>query len=421
MNNDNLRTLSPGERLKIDRVAPCGSLWARQEKSTGRVQFYWRVNFEGRDLTPNIGYWDPVANPNSITPTAIGFSIRAAKRAAEDLALEHRRNEKEGGLPAVQRQEQEITAELQRLQINLSFHSMLEDYWQELERDKKASARDVKTSLMKHVVTAWPDLVKRPAHQITSTDITLILKKMVDKGITTHSVKMRAYLQRAFTRAMQLPHTPSAKNAGKDFGITANPVMPVKKETQYIRADKNPLSLAELRNYWFLLGQHSSHEAAMLRAHLLLGGPRIRQFAALLQEDVHEDHIVLWDGKGRSGPQARPHPLPITASIAKEFKVFGNNDHDYALCVTAGNSIAPTHLSNTAQKIVGSAIEDFQLKRVRSAVETQLASLGVNKEIRGRLQSHGVGGVQDNNYNAYEFMKEKTEALQKLEAHLQAS
>ena len=48
---------------------------------------------------------------------------------------------------------------------------------------------------------------------------------------------------------------------------------------------------------------------------------------------------------------------------------------------------------------------------MRSGVETLLASLGVSKEIRGRLQSHGISGVQDRHYNAYEYMKEKEDAL----------
>jgi hypothetical protein len=38
----------------------------------------------------------------------------------------------------------------------------------------------------------------------------------------------------------------------------------------------------------------------------------------------------------------------------------------------------------------------------------------VPKDIRGQLQSHGLGGVQDKHYDAHEYLPEKKEALQKL-------
>ena len=66
-------------------------------------------------------------------------------------------------------------------------------------------------------------------------------------------------------------------------------------------------------------------------------------------------------------------------------------------------------------------IPDFSAKRIRSGVETALASLMVSKDDRGRLQSHGISGVQARHYDGHEYTDEKRAALQKLLKFLEAA
>lgn len=78
-----------------------------------------------------------------------------------------------------------------------------------------------------------------------------------------------------------------------------------------------------------------------------------------------------------------------------------------------------THISNTtlskwAQAAVGDLLPQFQAKQLRSGVETMLAANKIEKETRGRLQSHGISGVQDVHYNGYEYLDEKLAALELL-------
>jgi hypothetical protein len=76
--------------------------------------------------------------------------------------------------------------------------------------------------------------------------------------------------------------------------------------------------------------------------------------------------------------------------------------------------VAATTLSNWASAAALDAIEGFQAKRVRSGVETLLASVGVSQDIRGRLQSHGITGVQVRHYDGHDYMPEKRKALETL-------
>ena len=85
---------------------------------------------------------------------------------------------------------------------------------------------------------------------------------------------------------------------------------------------------------------------------------------------------------------------------------------DFALSTDSGvTHVAATSLSAWAVEAAGDTIPDFQAKRIRSGVETILASAGVSKEIRGRLQSHGVAGVQARHYDGHDYMTEKRKAL----------
>ena len=68
----------------------------------------------------------------------------------------------------------------------------------------------------------------------------------------------------------------------------------------------------------------------------------------------------------------------------------------------------------------GAGIADFQAKRIRSGVETLLASARIGSDIRGRLQSHGISGVQVRHYDGHDYMDEKRHALETLQALLDA-
>jgi integrase len=54
----------------------------------------------------------------------------------------------------------------------------------------------------------------------------------------------------------------------------------------------------------------------------------------------------------------------------------------------------------------------FSLRDLRRTVETHLSEMEVKKETRAHLLSHGLGGVQDTNYDKYDYMKEKRAALE---------
>lgn len=62
----------------------------------------------------------------------------------------------------------------------------------------------------------------------------------------------------------------------------------------------------------------------------------------------------------------------------------------------------------------------FQLRDVRRTCETMLAELGVSRDVRAQLLSHGISGVQAQHYDRYAYMTEKSAALASWEGHLKS-
>lgn len=144
---------------------------------------------------------------------------------------------------------------------------------------------------------------------------------------------------------------------------------------------------------------------------MLTGSQRIAQFVRLHTGDIAEDEITLFDGKGRPGRPARPHSVPLIKAAARALAEC-NIKEGFALSTDGGKThLAPTTLSNWAVEVVGDAIENFQAKRLRSGVETLLAKAKISETMRGRLQSHGIAGVQARHYDGHDYMDEKKSAL----------
>ena len=118
----------------------------------------------------------------------------------------------------------------------------------------------------------------------------------------------------------------------------------------------------------------AGREAVALRLHLLTEDQRIEQLVRLRWADVKELALTLFDGKGRPGQGPRPHQVPLLPQARADLASL-KCEGEFAFSTTAGKkAISVRTLSGWAHALVGDSIEDFQLKRIRSGVETLLAA-----------------------------------------------
>ncbi len=426
---ETLNHLPPGAFKTLGKVKPMGALQARKQ-ATGAVALYWRYSLGPSSERVQIGLYDPGAPPKSLSPTPNGYSVAAATRAAESLAIEHHAHRDEGGRPALlaaQRQAKQQAVDAKRRAADNTLEKLLLAYCDHLQFIGRRSHADARSIFKLHVIAAWPAVAAMPAKDVTGEQFADMMRRLNEAGKGRTANKLRSYARAAYQTAKAAKSKPSIPVAFKDYGITANPVAETEPDESHNQPDKRPLTAAELRTYWQAIKPLASWQGAVLRLHLLTGGQRIEQLVSLHTANVTADTITLLDGKGRPGRPPRPHTVPLTPEAAKAMAEIAPAG-TYALSNGKGTKegwakgdrhIAAPVLSKWAADAVGNNIEDFQAKRLRSGIETLLASAGVSQETRGRLQSHGISGVQARHYDGHDYLQEKRKALETLHTLLE--
>ena len=411
---DALRQLTTGAHKTLTKITPCGSLQARKDK-TGGIIFFWRYSIGSFSERVEIGAYNPLIPPKTLTAKDGRYTLAAAIRHAEELAVSHHTSRNDGGYAEIKRQQEAERAakKAQReSETQATLEALLSDYCARLQSQGKQSYKDVQSIFNLHLIDAFPALAGKPAKTLTSEDIADAMRRLNEAGKQRTANKLRSYISAAFQTAKSASSDASVPVKFKRYQITHNPAADTAPITGGNRADKNPLSLAELRIYWNCIKDVPDTKAALLRLHLLTGGQRIEQLLRLTHADIATDRITLIDSKG-AGSTPRLHIVPLTKQAAASLQQAIQPAGEYAFSSDGGNThIQGSTLNDWAMQFVGTQIEGFTLKRIRSGVETALASARISAEIRGRLQSHGVSGVQSRHYDAYDYMPEKLKALQ---------
>jgi integrase len=284
------------------------------------------------------------------------------------------------------------------------------DYLKSLGRISHSAARSI---FKVHVFEPWPKVAALPANKVTGEQIADMMRKTIEAGKDRTANKLRSYIRAAYQVAKASRSKASIPLAFKAFNVKSNPAGDTEPDESANRADKRPFTADELKTYWQAIKPMPGFIGAVLRLHLLTGGQRIEQLTCLLTANVSPDSITLFDSKGRPGKAPRPHTVPLVPAAAAAMLVI-NAKGAFALSMDGGKSRLGERTISDWSKAAGACIVDFQAKRIRSGVETLLASKRISSDIRGRLQSHGISGVQARHYDGHEYMDEKREALETL-------
>lgn len=333
-----------------------------------------------------------------------------AKAIIADLAL--------GNAP-VKRPSIQAQIAAKQARQRLTVDALTSAYADLLQTRGQGSHSDVRSIFRLHLIEPHPSIASKPAADLATGEVVDVLRRVKEAGKDRTANKLRSYLRAAYETAIAAHVSHDVPVAFKAFAIHNNPVSSTKADDAANKADKQPHTLFEMRDYWRLIDRAPGKEAAMLRLHLLSGAQRIEQLIRLQRSDIGEESFTIYDSKGK-GSARRAHIVPLTTRMRADLQIL--DDGGTFLFSTKGNEpVEATALRRYAIAHGAKSIPDFKLKRLRSGVETLLASRKVSKEIRGRLQSHGISGVQDKHYDAHEYLDEKRAALELLEAALTSS
>ena len=298
--------------------------------------------------------------------------------------------------------EARVVAKKQKeLESKLTLRALCETYCEGLKiKGKTKSATDALSAFRVHIFEG--EFAELPAKEVTSRNISEIIRKVYESGKERTAGILRNYLVAAYNAARKAPFDPKALSMLIQFDITSNPAeiistIPIKRGERHLSAD-------ELKVYLSSLGD--SPTDLLLKVHLYSCGQRIAQLARVKATDYQPETKVLrlLDPKGkRSEPREHYLPLAPKASAIVESMKKGNKR-----LFASDEKKAGARVSEIS-KAMGK--ESFDIGDLRRTCETMLAEMGISKEVRGQLLSHGIGGVQDAHYDRYSYMKEKHNAL----------
>jgi integrase len=399
-----------GEGRLIVRVLP-----------SGVKEFFYRYRPSGEDKTLALGRYDQ-AGRNGKTLAGIRKALRENRDLQRDTGdvKEYRQAEA---------RKQDVEAR------RGSFEQLLGAYVAYLRAEKRESADQVETIFKRHIVTPFPLLKAAKASEIEPGDVQRILAKMVNAGLTRQVNKTRSYLRAAFAYGGRADHDPRTVAAdGVLFALKSNPVTLVPVIQQYERVGERTLSEDELRAYWKALESLPLAQRATLRFNLALACQRPTQLIRADWPDFNfsEATLLLRDPKGRGG--SRDHLLPLPAFALEQLKPLRQLN---AQPLKAGEKAPPPFSTDGKRRLatdtLSRAVADisanlkksdkiplFQQRDLRRTAETMLQKLGIDKEVRAHLLSHGRSkGVQGKHYERYDFLPEKRQALERWAAQLQ--
>jgi hypothetical protein len=286
---------------------------------------------------------------------------------------------------------------------------------------KKKSASGARSVVKVHVLEADPTLSDKPATSITSVEIAALIRQAWEKGKERTAGILRSTISAAYNCGRRAPFDTELPSIFIKFNIVNNPVDVI--PTIAVNAGNRTLSKDELKNYMAALGADTVD--MVLKLGLFSGGQRMAQLLRAQVTDWNEDTetLRLLDPKGkRRTPREHLLPLGPVASTIVTTLIDEAKAKDTVLLFPSRTNKTPIDESMPGPRVtqIASSMggDQFDLRDIRRTVETMLASLGVSRDIRAQLLSHGISGVQAQHYDRHDYLKEKHAVLIKWERHL---
>lgn len=265
-----------------------------------------------------------------------------------------------------------------------------------------------------------------PAADLTDEQAADLISVPWNDGKQRTAGKLRSYLRAAYAVAIGARTDSSKPRQLKGFAIRTNPIASTGSLSEANRVRHVMLTEKELgktmRLLWQRLDEGYDDALAALALGVMMGGQRPAQTLRIAPADVDVEAwtLTLWDGKGRR-QQPRKHVLPIPKAARPLVKKIMENCRSPEWIF--GNPEArtvPTTVSSKGGELVREATgrSDVQPRDLRRTCETLLAGMGIHKDLRAQLQSHGLGGVQDRVYDMHDYVAEKLRALDAWNAKL---
>ena len=301
-----------------------------------------------------------------------------------------------------------------------SFKQLNNSYLAAMEVDGKRSYESVRRSLRIYLDEPFPEMIKRRADTIEADDIRLVLSRMIDKGVTTHTNRVRSYLHAAFSHGLKQDNNPRRYSEEQiKFNLKYNPVSFVPKQADFERVGEHVIPENEIKIIWEQLPKVSPRTSWVVKLALTTG-QRSGEIIRLKWSDIDfKDKLVMIPSSVSKNKIDHVVPLDKLAwSVIQEIKKqTGNCEYLFPASNNAG-FIKDKHVFNTTiSKIIrefcndNKKLQKFLARDIRRTVKTLMGKGGIDKAVRDRIQNHALHDVSSKHYDRYDYLPEKRQAM----------
>ena len=390
------------------------------------VLFYFRYSIDGKMAFIPIG-------PYSQRACEGRFTLTQARAKVSQYAAVHRTPRTDEATGALHLKLRELPAcsavptpapEPKQNDPAKSLAALCNFYGDELKRLGKKSAASAAYDIKRHIAS-------NPACQLDASEVTAEMIAEILRPIYAHSKrnagKLRAYMGAAYEKARLSPTAMDASPGWLAFQVRTNPV---RSTAALGKSGKRDRSLSPRELGWFMLYLELPANALQtscraLRVNMFLGCQRARQLLRCVQADfdAYARTLLLLDGKGRR-EVARKHLLPLVDAAFDEIYslrlVAKAMDSPFIFPGrTPGAPLNHHSLSKLVTNISSELIQrglipegrSFTYLDLRRTAESRMAEIKIPSDVRARMLSHGLTGVQVENYDRADYLDLLREAL----------
>ena len=297
---------------------------------------------------------------------------------------------------------------------------LFDAYIADLEMDGKRSAKEVRRIFNKHISSFIGDAI---AAEITTDDILDVLTPIVRRGSPVHADNVRAYLRAAFEFGLHAETTTRWRGRVPKFALSHNPVAGTKKAVKRKPVGKRALSSDEVAQVWRGSGiSMPSHLALKL---LISTGQRVEEVlqANWSEFDLKEGLWAIPAERRKSRHEAtEPHIVPLTEFHLELLQqVKAATDHTEWLFPHKDRQQprkADALYQATYRFCRSNVIEPFAPRDCRRTFKTLAGLIGIDLELRNRLQGHAMTDVGSVHYDRWSYLPEKRAAIKSWSAWL---
>lgn len=284
--------------------------------------------------------------------------------------------------------------------------ALIEEFERRYLKVHRKNPGKVRRALERELIEQKPKWKDIPVAEITRGDIHAKLDRLMDEG--------KEYAANRLLEAVRLLFA-YAETRGY---IDASPAASIKKPAKERPRDRT-LDHDEIRAVWAAF-ESMGYPFGPFFKMLLLTGQREGEVATMTWSEVDTD-AALWTIPAEKTKSGREHKVPLAPSAVKIIEGVPTVEGvDYLFCGRMSKGRPISGFGKAADRArQRSEIGDWRPHDLRRTVRTQLGELGTPPHIAELVLNHAVKGLQAV-YDRYDYTKEKREALNRWDAHLQA-